>query len=90
MTGQRNRLGNVGSVGAVSDMDVTILDVTDFSAGAGHFAVGASPALIQLFSQACNIDAAFRGDSAGEPGLLPSTVLTVQNATAIVLTSLTQ
>lgn len=90
LTGQRNRLGNVSTVGAVSDMNVTVLDVTDFSTGAGHFTVGASPALIQLFSQAGDIDAAFRGDSAGRTGLLPGTVLTVQNATAIVLSPLTQ
>ena len=90
LTGQRNRLGNVRNIEAVADMNVTIVDVTEFSTGAGHFTVGSSPALIQLFGKAGNIDAAFRGDSAGRTGLLPGTVLTVQNATAIVLSPLVQ
>ncbi|MFY0691778.1 MAG: alpha/beta fold hydrolase [Paracoccaceae bacterium] len=90
LTGQRNRLGNVRNIEAVADMNVTVVDVTEFSRGAGHFTIGSSPALIQLFGQADNIDAAFRGDSSGRTGLFPGTILTVQNATAIVLSPLIQ
>ena len=89
LTGLRNRLGNVDTVDDVADLDVTILDVTDFSTGAGHFTPGSSPALIKIFANAGVIDTAFRGDRAGRAGLIPGTVLTVQNATQIILSPVT-
>ena len=51
--------------------------------GAGHFNVGTSPALIQLLGSIANLDAAFRADA--RVGLLPGVVLTVQNATSVIL-----
>ncbi|MDF0601293.1 alpha/beta fold hydrolase [Psychromarinibacter sp. C21-152] len=88
LTGQRNRLGRA-SAAEVSDLEVTLVDVTDFSSGAGHFTAGDSPALISLFRNAGNFEAAFRGDSAGRTGLLSGTVLTVQDATEIILSPIT-
>lgn len=88
LTGQSNRLGNV-SAEDVSDLDVTLVDVTNFSEGAGHFTAGDSPALLALFQNAGNFEAAFRGDSAGRTGLLSGTVLTVQDATEIILSPIT-
>jgi esterase/lipase superfamily enzyme len=88
LTGARQRLGNLSGASAVADLDVTVLDVTDFSSGAGHFTAASSPALIRLFERAGDFDAAFRGDSAGRAGLFPGAVLTVQNATEIVLSPL--
>ena len=85
LTGQSNRLGNIEDVSDVGALDVTLVDVTEFSEGKGHFTTGNSPAVIQIFRGARDIDAAFRGDPAGRTGLLPGTVLTVQNATAIIL-----
>lgn len=84
LTGQDDRLGNA-SAEDVADLDVTLVDVSEFSEGLGHFTAADSPALIALFSNAETLAAAFRGDSAGRPGLLPGTVLTVQNATQIIL-----
>ncbi len=88
LTGQRNRLGNVGAV-AVADLDVTLVDVTEFSKGAGHFTLGDSPALINIFGSASSFAASFLGDSASRVGLLPGTILTFQSATEIILTPLT-
>lgn len=85
LTGQKDRLGNVGSVEEVSDLDVTIIDVTEFSKGAGHFTAATSPAVLAIFGRAGDLSAAFNGDQAGRTGLLPGTVLTVQNATTIIL-----
>lgn len=85
LTGQENRLGNVRSADAIDEFDVTVVDVTSFSRGAGHFTPATSPALISLFSAAGNIEAAFQGDSAGRVGLFPGTVLTVQSATEVIL-----
>ncbi len=86
LTGQRNRLGNVGSLDQIADLDVTVIDVSGFSTGTGHFTAGSSPGVIALFSHPHAFEAAFRGDRAGRPGLLPGTVLTVRNATGILLT----
>lgn len=89
LTGTRNRLGNVDSVDQVADLDVTVIDVTDFSSGAGHFTAGSSPGVIQIFAGAGNIEDAFNGDRAGRSGLFSGAVLTVQNATAILLSPVT-
>ena len=90
LTGQRNRLGNLNSLDAIADLDVTLVDVTEFSSGSGHFTAGSSPDVISIFSRAGDLDAAFRGDRAGRSGLIPGTVLTVQNATAIILSPVTE
>ncbi len=89
LTGQRNRLGNVQDLSTLGDLGVTLVDVTEFSTGAGHFTAGSSAAVIRIFARAPDLDAAFKGDSAGRAGLLPGTVLTVQNATAIILSPVT-
>ena len=85
LTGQRNRLGNVSDVNSLSGLNVTVVDVSEFSTGTGHFTAGSSSAVIAIFSRAGALEAAFAGDSAGRAGLLPGTVLTVQNATNIIL-----
>ena len=90
LTGQRNRLGNVESVDQVADLEVTVIDVTGFSRGSGHFTAGSSPAVISIFAQAGDLEAAFKGDNAGRTGLFPGTVLTVQNATTIILSPVTE
>lgn len=85
LTGQRNRLGNVKNVDDVADLDVTIVDVSEFSSGAGHFVAGSSAAVISIFARPGALASAFAGDRSGRVGLLPATVLTVQNATEIIL-----
>ena len=89
LTGQKNRLGNVSNIQDVSDLDVTFIDVTEFSTGAGHFVAGSSAAVISIFSQPGALGAAFAGNSSGRLGLLPATILTVQNATEIILSPVT-
>jgi len=89
LTGRHDRLGNVSSLNEIADLDVTIIDVSEFSSGAGHFTAGSAPGVIQIFSQAAAFEAAFQGDPAGQPGLLPGTVLTVQNVTGIILSPIT-
>ena len=89
LTGQKARLGSLSSVGAVSDLDVTFVDVAAFNVGDGHFTVGESPALIRLLDRITDVDAAFGADAATRVGLLPGVVLTVQNATQIILSPIT-
>lgn len=87
LTGQDGtRLGNLEDFRAVSDLRVVLLDVSAFGDGTGlnHFAA-ASPALIRLLESVGAVDAALGHDRAGRPGLLPGTVLTLREATAIIL-----
>ena len=83
---RRERLGNLRDVTKVADLEVTVVDVAAYSTGDGHLNVGNSPALIRLLSRIGDIDAAFGADRSGKAGLLPGLVLTVQDATQIILT----
>ncbi|RMD92692.1 MAG: alpha/beta fold hydrolase [Alphaproteobacteria bacterium] len=86
LTGQRDRLGNLRSVERIADLDVTLVDITAFTGDSvGHFVLGTSPALIRLFTRADAFDAAFRKDSAGNLGPAIGTILTVRNASAIIV-----
>ena len=85
LAGNPDRLGNLKDLGQIADLKVTYLDTAAYNQGSGHFNLGTSPALLQLLGGIANIDAAFRAEAAGRIGLLPGVVLTVQNATAIIL-----
>jgi esterase/lipase superfamily enzyme len=89
LTGQRDRLGNLPDAGPLGDLKVTLVDTTAFSSGLGHFNVGNSAALLALLGQISDVDQAFAGDQTGRAGLLGGVVLTVQNATQIVLSPVT-
>ena len=90
LTGQRERLGNIGTAEQVADLNVTLIDVSDFAEGDGlnHFTTGNSPGLIRILSRLPELDQAFQRGQSVQPGLLPGTVLTVQNATEIILSPL--
>ncbi|GAB1361226.1 alpha/beta hydrolase [Rhodobacter sp.] len=85
LAGNPDRLGNLKDLSPLADLKVTYLDTAAFNEGSGHFNLGTSPALIQLLGGIANLDAAFRAEATGRVGLLPGVVLTVQNATAIIL-----
>ena len=85
LAGMPERLGNLRELDKLSDLAVTYYDTAAYSEGAGHFNLGTSPALIQLLGGIANLDAAFRAEAASRVGLLPGVVLTVRNATAVVL-----
>ena len=88
MTGQEARLGSLTDVSRVADLKVTFLDVGQFVKGTGHFVVGDSAALITLLDRIADVQGAFEKDRRARLGLLPGVVLTVQNATQIVLSPL--
>lgn len=90
LTGQEERLGSLSDVSRVADLQVAFLDVGEFVTGAGHFVMGDSPALILLMGRIADIEGAFEDDRRARVGLLPGVVLTVQNATQIVLRPLGQ
>lgn len=85
LTGEPERLGNLSDVGRLADLKVTYLDVAAYASGSGHFAVGDNPALISLLSGIGEVDAILDRERRQRVGLLPGVVLTVQNATEIIL-----
>ena len=87
INGARNRLGNLSSAEKVADLPITMVDVTEFSRNRdlGHFTIGSSPTLINILRNLPAVDQTFRLDQSGRSGLVPGTILTVQNATQIIL-----
>lgn len=85
LSGAPDRLGNLKDLAPLGDLEVTYMDTAAYSQGAGHFNVGSSPALISLLSGVEAVDASFRAEAAARVGLLPGAVLSVRNATSIVL-----
>ena len=85
LSGAPERLGNLDDVSRIADLKVTYFDTAAFDVGAGHFNLTTSPALLKLFGGIVGIDQAFRADERARVGLLPGIVLTVRNATEIVL-----
>lgn len=85
LTGERSRLGNLDDPSALAGLDVTLLDVTAFSSGAGHFTAANSPELIGMLQSAEAVNAAFEADTSGRLSLLPATILTLQNTTQVIV-----
>ncbi len=85
ISGAEERLGNLDDLSKIADLKVTYYDTAAFDVGAGHFNAGTSPAVLSLFSGILGIDAAFRSDARARVGLFQGLVLTVRNATEIVL-----
>ncbi len=85
LTGEKERLGNLTDVTRLADLKVTYFDVSNYSEGAGHFNLGDSPTLIRLFDRVLDVSTALNGDQRNRVGLLPGVILTVRNATQVVL-----
>jgi esterase/lipase superfamily enzyme len=85
LSGTGDRLGNIDNVAKIADLNVIYLDTAAYSTGTGHLNLGENPALLQLFGGLVGLDEAFRADARSRVGLLPGLVLTVRNATEIVL-----
>ncbi len=89
LTGQKDRLGTLEDVSRVADLEVTLFEVGAFSTGSGHFTPGDSAVLIRLLGRLAEVDASFDLDRTGRTDLFSGTVLTLQQATRIVLSPVT-
>lgn len=86
LTGRRDRLGNIEDVRELADLKVTVLDVSAFTdAESSHNTALASPSFLRLMGTIPALDQAFSRDRAANIGLLPGTVLVVQNVTNVVI-----
>ncbi len=88
ITGTQERLGNVMDPDRVASLNVTLVDTTAYSVGSGHFNTGNSPELLSLLGQ-LELDKRNTKDLDRRPSaILPGMILTVRNATEIVLAPL--
>lgn len=90
ITGLRERVGNLSNADAVADFEVTLIDTSAFEGGVrdplNHFSGATSPAVIQILRDIARVNNAFERDATQQAGLLPGTILTIQNATQVMLT----
>jgi esterase/lipase superfamily enzyme len=86
LTGETSRLGNLQSGESVADLPVTLVDVTAFGSGDGHFTLASSPALIGLLRQLGAVNLALNQGATARLPLLPGALLTLQNASEVILT----
>ena len=86
-TYSRERLGNLSSIQAVSDLPIEIIDTTAFADGAGsqHFVPATSPALISMLNDARRTAEAFGRDQVSSAQLLHGRVIEGQQATELRL-----
>lgn len=91
ITGRQNRLGNLGEAEDVAEFNVLLVDVSAFRDGAGdwanHSTVITSPSLIHLFR---GLPALGQDQGDIPVDLWSGTILTVRNATQILLLPVTQ
>jgi esterase/lipase superfamily enzyme len=85
LSGTGDRLGSIDNVAKIADLNVIYLDTSAYNTGTGHLNLGENPALLKLFGGLVGIADAFTADARARVGLLPGLVLTVRNATEIVL-----
>lgn len=86
-THSRARLGNIGSIEAIADLPINIIDTTEFNSDAqsSHFVAGSSPTLIKMLNDA-NQMAEFSGhDRAAVETLLPGIAVHYSSATELTL-----
>lgn len=89
ISGEADRLGILTDVERVADLRVTVADIGAFSGSDPHFLVGTSPTLMALIRNQTQANASLSSGLQGRTGLLPGVVLTVQNATSIIVSPIT-
>ena len=91
LTGQTARLGNTTDVDKLAELNVTMVDISAFSEGdLGHNTALASASFLRLLNSVPDLGAAYGGDPSNRVGLLPGTVLVVQNATRLIIPNIAQ
>ena len=85
IAGERDRLGTLQDIGRVADLKVTMIDTGAFNTADGHFNVASNPALIRMLGQTGQLAKMLEGEQTGKGNLATGVVLTVQDATRIVL-----
>ncbi len=88
-SGQPARLGNLSQIGEISDLPVTVIDVTAYSQDSqtGHFVAGSSPTLLSMLRSLDSLDQDFLRGESGMSGVLPGFTSSQSSATQIIVGS---
>lgn len=79
------RLGNLADPTPLGDLRVTLIDITNYTEGTGHFAAATSPELVQIINRIKDMNAFYTFDDRARVGLAEAAVLTVQNAAQVIV-----
>ncbi len=73
LRGEQSQLGNINDVDDISDLPITVLDVSAFSdrQSGNHFIAAGSPALIQIMKRSNELDREFLRGRAGSTLVIP-------------------
>ncbi|MCX7301097.1 MAG: alpha/beta fold hydrolase [Rhodobacterales bacterium] len=85
LSGDGTRLGNLQDPAELGDLKVTLVEVGAYSTGSGHSTPVSSPELIALLDKINDVDGFLHTDELSRVGLLEGAVLSVQNATQIIV-----
>ena len=88
LRGTGERLGSISDVAAISDLPVTVIDLSDVASGddaLGHFKVATSPVMIALIQGLRSYGTEILHDTAKKPGVLEAGVAVMQDVASAAL-----
>ncbi len=85
LTGRSSRLGNLADLDKVAALDVTVVDVSAFSVGSGHFNAGNSPTLLRILAGVTKLPLEMATRETTLSGLLPGVAQRLNNAVEIIV-----
>ncbi|AUH65135.1 alpha/beta hydrolase [Paracoccus zhejiangensis] len=85
ISNQSLRLGTLQDPRAVADLDVVLVDVSQFNTGIGHFNAATSPTLIRILSSAQELERMFSGNYGSAQNPFGAAAIRVQQAAQIVV-----
>lgn len=82
LRGEKNQLGNISNSEEISDLPITVVDVSAFSdrKSGNHFVAGGSPALIQILRRSPDLDREFLRGRNGNTIVVPGQRRVLRNA----------
>jgi|AVFP01.1.fsa_nt_gi esterase/lipase superfamily enzyme len=87
LSGQRDRLGSLPSVDPIDEFEVTLINLTEIEGGdpLRHMTAVTSPASIAILNQINDFSRTMAAEQIDRRGLLPGTVLSIRNATEVII-----
>lgn len=87
LRGEETQLGNLTDLSLISDLPISIVDVSAFRdrKSGNHFVAGGSSALISLLNNSDRLDREFAAGRVGAVGVLPGRRRVLRNAAEIIL-----
>lgn len=89
LSGRRDRLGTLPAADQIADLDVTLIDVSDFESGMGdqfnHLTPASSPATVSILRDVAMVNLSLQDEVDNEILMLPGMLMSIRQATRIML-----